>query len=134
MLIEAEFKHIFWTPCVVHTLNLALKNISAAKNIDGNENVYSECNWITEVVDDVSFIKTFIMTHFMSLAIFNEFSTLKLLSIGKTRFASMIVMLKRIKLLKTALQRMVISDQWSTYREDNQQRATHVKELLLNDV
>jgi hypothetical protein len=124
MLIEVEFKHIFWTPCVVHTLNLALKNISAAKNIDGNENVYSECNWITEVVDDVSFIKTFIMTHFMSLAIFNEFSTLKLLSIGKTRFASMIVMLKRIKLLKTALQRMVISDQWSTYREDNQQSYT----------
>ncbi|XP_058759672.1 uncharacterized protein LOC131632983 [Vicia villosa] len=134
MLIEAEFNHIFWTPCVVHTLNLALKNICAAKNIVGNENVYNECNWITEVVDDVSFIKTFIMTHSMALAIFNEFSTLKFLSIGETRFASMIVMLKRIKLLKTALQRMVISDQWSTYKEDNQPRAAHVKELLLNDV
>ena len=23
LLIEAEFQHIFWTPCVVHTLNLA---------------------------------------------------------------------------------------------------------------
>ena len=22
-LIEAEYPHIFWTPCVVHTLNLA---------------------------------------------------------------------------------------------------------------
>lgn len=86
------------------------------------------------MVDNVSFIKTFIMTHSMALAIFNEFSTLKLLSIGETRFASTVVMLKRIKLLKTALQRMVISDQWSTYREDNQQRAAHVKELLLNDV
>ncbi|KAH7557252.1 hypothetical protein JRO89_XS11G0088300 [Xanthoceras sorbifolium] len=27
LLIEAKFQHIFWTPCVVHTLNLALKNI-----------------------------------------------------------------------------------------------------------
>ncbi|KAH7575229.1 hypothetical protein JRO89_XS02G0066300 [Xanthoceras sorbifolium] len=27
LLVEAKFQHIFWTPCVVHTLNLALKNI-----------------------------------------------------------------------------------------------------------
>ncbi|XP_074381164.1 uncharacterized protein LOC141722833 [Apium graveolens] len=27
MIIEASFPYIFWTPCVVHTLNLALKNI-----------------------------------------------------------------------------------------------------------
>ncbi|KAK2440747.1 hypothetical protein QL285_012121 [Trifolium repens] len=134
MLIEAEFKQIFWTPCVVHTLNLALKNICAARDIDGNEEVYDECKWISEVVKEVSFIKTYITTHSMALAIFNEFSTLKLLSIGETRFASMLVMLKRFKLLKTTLQTMVISDKWSSYREDNQGRAAHVKELLLNDV
>jgi hypothetical protein len=58
MVIEAEFKHVmFCTPYVVHTLSLVLKNICAVKNIDENENVYNECNWITEVVDDVSFIK-----------------------------------------------------------------------------
>ncbi|KAH1241478.1 hypothetical protein GmHk_07G019060 [Glycine max] len=34
LLIEAEFHHIFWTPCVVHTLNLGVKNICAAKNVD----------------------------------------------------------------------------------------------------
>jgi hypothetical protein len=48
---------MFCTPYVVHTLSLVLKNICAVKNIDENENVYNECNWITEVVDDVSFIK-----------------------------------------------------------------------------
>nr|GFA81777.1 hAT dimerization domain, ribonuclease H-like domain protein [Tanacetum cinerariifolium] len=26
-LIESQFPHIYWTPCVVHTLNLAVKNI-----------------------------------------------------------------------------------------------------------
>ena len=26
-LIKGEYPKIFWTPCVVHTLNLALKNI-----------------------------------------------------------------------------------------------------------
>ena len=40
-LIEGEYPKIFWTPCVVHTLNLALKNICAAKNIGKNEITYS---------------------------------------------------------------------------------------------
>ncbi|GAU35525.1 hypothetical protein TSUD_155560 [Trifolium subterraneum] len=117
-----------------NVVQIITDNALVSRNIDGNEEVYNECNWITEVVRDVSFIKTYIMTHSMALAIFNEFSTLKLLSIGETRFASMLVMLKRIKLLKIALQTMVISDKWSTYREDNQGRAAHVKELILNDV
>ncbi|XP_027364746.1 uncharacterized protein LOC113871850 [Abrus precatorius] len=134
MLIEAEFHHVFWTPCVVHTLNLALKNICAARNIDGNENVFNECHWITLLVDDASFIKTFIMTHSMRLTIFNEFSSLKLLSVAETRFVSMLVMLKRLKLLKRALQNMVISDRWNSYREDDVGKAAHVKELILNDI
>ncbi|KAL2962435.1 hypothetical protein AAZX31_17G143100 [Glycine max] len=134
LLIEAEFPHIFWTPCVVHTLNLGVKNICAAKNVDGNENVFNEYGWIAEVIGDASFIKVFIMTHSMGLAIFNEFSSLILLSIAETRFASMIVMLKRFKLLKRCLQNMVISDQWNSYREDDVRKAAHVKELILNDI
>ena len=33
-IIEDEYPKIFWTPCVVHTLNLALKNICATKNTE----------------------------------------------------------------------------------------------------
>ncbi|XLS89484.1 hypothetical protein HN51_065492, partial [Arachis hypogaea] len=36
LLIEAEFPSVFWTPCVVHTLNLALKDICATKNTEKN--------------------------------------------------------------------------------------------------
>jgi len=32
ILIELEFPSNYWTPCVVHTLNLALNNICATKN------------------------------------------------------------------------------------------------------
>ncbi|RZC19025.1 hypothetical protein D0Y65_006031 [Glycine soja] len=134
LLIEAEFPHIFWTPCVVHTLNLGVKNICAPKNVDGNENVFNECGWIAKVIGDASFIKVFIMIHSMRLAIFNEFSSLKLLSIAKTCFASMIVMLKRLKLLKRCLQNMVINDQWNSYREDDVKKVAYVKELILNDI
>jgi hypothetical protein len=31
LLIEAEYDNIFWTPCVVHTLNLTLKSICEPK-------------------------------------------------------------------------------------------------------
>lgn len=57
-------------------------------------NVFNECGWIVEVINDTSFVNTFIMTHLMGLTIFNEFSFLKLLLIAKIHFASMIVMLK----------------------------------------
>ncbi|CAM8908385.1 unnamed protein product [Rhodiola kirilowii] len=92
-LIQSEFPHIYWTPCVVHTLNLALKNICAAKNANGNERTYEECSWITEIHGDIAIqIKNFIMNHNMRLAIFQKISTLKLLSVADTRFASIIMM------------------------------------------
>ncbi|KAH1082543.1 hypothetical protein J1N35_022304 [Gossypium stocksii] len=50
-----------------------------------------------------------------------------------TRFASMIVMLKRLKLIKRGLQNMVISDEWSTYREDDVSKASLMKEKILDD-
>jgi len=36
MHIETKFPSIYWTPCVVHTLNLALKNICVAKICERN--------------------------------------------------------------------------------------------------
>ena len=99
-LIEGEYPKIFWTPCVVHTLNLVLKNICATKNTEKNEVTYEECSWITRIANDLSFIHVFIMNHSMRLAMFNEFCSLKLLQVADTRFASIVVMLKRLKLIK----------------------------------
>ena len=99
-LIKGEYPKIFWTTWVVHTLNLALKNICAAKNTEKNEVTYGECSWITRIIDDASFIHVFIMNHSMRLAMFNEFCSLKLLQVADTRFASIVVMLKRLKLIK----------------------------------
>ncbi|XP_057758219.1 uncharacterized protein LOC130978140 [Arachis stenosperma] len=65
LLIEAKFSSVFWTPCVVHTLNLALKDICAAKNTKKKNFVYQECSWITQIAEDASFIKNFIVNHHM---------------------------------------------------------------------
>lgn len=46
LLIEAAYPHIFKTLCIMHKLNIALKNICATKNTDANEIIYNECHWI----------------------------------------------------------------------------------------
>ncbi|CAM8889816.1 unnamed protein product [Rhodiola kirilowii] len=102
-IIEGYYPRIYWTPCVVHTLNLALKNICSAKNLNNNEKTYIECHWITEIHNDIVRIKNFIVNHGMRLSIYLRFSPLKLLSVADTRFASVVIMLKRFKLVKSAL-------------------------------
>ncbi|XP_065637520.1 uncharacterized protein LOC136070881 [Quercus suber] len=85
-----------------------------AKNTEKNEVTYEECSWITRIADDASFIRVFIMNHSMRLAMFNEFCPLKLLQVIDTKFASVVIMLKMLKLIKRCLQAMAISDQWAS--------------------
>ena len=40
-IVEVEYPHIFWSPCVMHTFNLALRNICASKNSLQNEVPYN---------------------------------------------------------------------------------------------
>jgi len=81
-------------------LNLALKNICATKNTEKNSVAYDQCFWISQIADDATFIKNFIVGHSMRISTFNRFKSLKLFSVAQTRFASTIVMLKRFKSLK----------------------------------
>ncbi|KAK2662693.1 hypothetical protein Ddye_001267 [Dipteronia dyeriana] len=103
LLVEVKFPHIFWTPCVVHTLNLSLKSICSPSPHPKYDDIMEECGWIAKVSSDVFFIKNFIMNHSMRLAMFNDHFKLKLLSVADTRFASTIVMLKRFKQIKQGL-------------------------------
>jgi len=133
LIVEAKYKNIFWTPCVVHTLNLALKNICAPKNIEDQNPMFQELQWICDAAGDALTIKNFIMNHGMRLSIFNEYSKLKFLAIANTRFASVIVMLKRFRLLKESLQRMVISDKWTAYKQDDREKARFVRDKILDE-
>ncbi|KAL0313520.1 UNVERIFIED_CONTAM: hypothetical protein Sradi_5751300 [Sesamum radiatum] len=93
-----------------------------------NNNIAGYVPLITEIAASALMIRNFIMNHSMRLAMFNEFSKLKLLAVAETRFASVIVMLKRFKLIKQQLKMMVISEQWSCYRDD------HITHKLLGHV
>ncbi|KAG2279755.1 hypothetical protein Bca52824_050975 [Brassica carinata] len=110
----------------------AAGEIIESTNVEKNVATYEECNWITDVHGDALAIKHFIMNHNMRLAIFSKFSPLKLLAVADTRFASIIVMLKRLKLIKRGLEAMVISEEWSAYREDDGE-SNFVKVKILSD-
>lgn len=133
LLVEGQFKHIFWTPCVVHTLNLALKNICHPRDIRTNVLVYEGCAWISEIIAEVVLIRNFITKHSMRLAMFNEHVELKLFTLAETRFASSIIMLQRFKDVKQGLRNLVICNQWSSYKDDDPNQALFIKEKLLDD-
>ena len=132
-IVEAKFRHIFWTPCVVHTLNLALKKICAPSTHPRYDDVMEQCGWISRVSSDASFIKNFIMNHAMRLSMYNNNCNLKLLSVADTRFALTIVMLKRFKTIKRGLEQLVISEEWEMYKEDDVVKAKEVKDKILNE-
>ncbi|XP_048550057.1 uncharacterized protein LOC125529674 [Triticum urartu] len=131
LLVQERYNHIFWTPCVVHTLNLALKSIGSATSQD--DPLYDHCNWISEIAADGFRIKHFIMSHSMRLSMFNASSKLKLLAVADTRFASQVVMLKRLVQIRQALTMMVVGPKWNDYRNDNVEGARFVKEKILDD-
>ncbi|XP_050385343.1 uncharacterized protein LOC126801900 [Argentina anserina] len=133
-MIASKYPTIFWTPCVVHTLNLALKNICTPSNCLSNLDVYEPCSWIQPIAEHVMYIKNFIMNHGMRLVMFNDQCPLKLLSVAPTRFASTVIMFKRFKEIKNGLQQMVISTKWDDYRLDDKPKAARVKEMLLDDL
>ncbi|BFG40893.1 hypothetical protein CerSpe_271670 [Prunus speciosa] len=56
-----------------------------------------------------------------------------MLSIAETRFGSALVKMRRFKEVKEGLQQMVISPNWSLYKEDDVGKARAVKEKILDE-
>ena len=59
-MIEKKNTKFLWTPCVVHSLNLALKRICESPQ---NSSQHSECKWIADLASDVHNIRNLIVNH-----------------------------------------------------------------------
>eukprot|EP00253_Pinus_taeda_P016358 PITA_16358 len=121
MIVEAKYPQVFWTPCIVHSLNLALKSI------------VSDALWIGNIIEDARHIRNFVQNHTNALTIYKEYNNLSLLKIVDTRFASSFIMLKRLRQVKTALGAMVIYEFWSFWRKTDQLASKSVKDTVLDD-
>ncbi|KAH1249649.1 hypothetical protein GmHk_05G012961 [Glycine max] len=74
------------------------------------------------------------MGHSMRLSMYNNFNSLKLLSVAPTRLAPTIVMLKRFRSLKKGLQKWLLVLNGPTYRDDDVGKEKKAKENLLDDI
>eukprot|EP01018_Ginkgo_biloba_P012194 Gb_36652 [translate_table: standard] len=121
LLVEARYDIIFWTPYAVHSLNLILKKIG-------------KIEWIKKITDEAKEIEMFITNHHMAQAIYRQFTSLELLKVAETRFASHFIMLRRLLEVKSSLCNMVISDVWDIWRLSNTDRAQELKRTVLDDI
>ncbi|CAL9776736.1 unnamed protein product [Musa acuminata subsp. burmannicoides] len=56
--LKHNFSNIIWILYVVHTLNLALKDIYIIMNIEQNQLTYNACSWISDIASDITMIKS----------------------------------------------------------------------------
>ncbi|PWA39686.1 hypothetical protein CTI12_AA569680 [Artemisia annua] len=98
--IEKVYKHIFWSPCCVHTLNLIFKDFA------------EQFNWLENVYNRGKMVVKYFLNHSQALAIFRDNSNLEILKLASTRFASHYILLKRLKDCREALATTVVLNSW----------------------
>lgn len=133
-LIEGKYPRIFWSPCVVHCLNLAIKSIC---DPDEKSDQYPQCEWIKELVTQAHDINYFILNHSLPRTIFSRYSDVKLLKVAETRFASNIVMVTRIRRVREALEKTVLDPDWKRIRGNLKNvvelKSREIKDTLVSD-
>ena len=121
LIVESRYNHIFWTPCIVHNLNLILEEIEA------------KTEWIKELTGQAREIIKFITNHHQSQAMYREYSKLELLKVVETRYASNFIMLRRLVEVKSALMSMVVGVTWAEWRQSDLERGNMVSRVLIDE-
>jgi hypothetical protein len=121
MIVETKYPQIFWPPCIVHSLNLVIKLIA------------SYVTWMGTLIDDACHIRNFVQNHTNSLTTYKHQTNLSLLKIGYSQFSSLVVMIKRLKEVKTTHGGMAISKFWYFWRNTYQKTLVHIIVTILDD-
>ncbi|XP_056696720.1 uncharacterized protein [Spinacia oleracea] len=133
-IVEAKYPRIFWTPCVVHCVNLAFKSICEPPEKSDH---FDQCIWLKNLCTNVKEIQKFVTTHDIVKSIFTKHTNLQLLSVAETRFASHYVVAERMKEVKEGLEKMVMDSDFRvlfrTTKNPIDIKAREYKERILND-
>ena len=120
--VEKVHKHIFWSPCVVHTLNLIFKDFS------------KEFEWFTNTYKRGKLIVKYFVNHNHALAIFRAQSKLELLKVAKTRFASHYILLKRLVDCREALATTVVLKTWKDWVKSSDEHTRKLGALVAETI
>ena len=118
-MIEQKYKNIFLTPCCVHALNNALKDIG-------------KIDWVKEMVAQARDMQMFICNHHTSLALFQTFSK-EFIKQGDTRYATYFILLERMIEVQDALQSMVVCTEWKRWPESRTEEGKKIRDKVLDD-
>lgn len=86
-----------------------------------------------DLVTEGRAVKIFITNHSKALTIYKKYATLKLLSYGETRFATILIMLLRLVEVKLALSAMVMDKDWKDYKGEDVAKALLIKNRICDD-
>lgn len=120
LMIQSQYKHIFWTPCCVHAFNNLLKDIG-------------KIQWIAKIISNARKAKMFICNHHASLAIYKMYSKKHFFKPANTRYATYFILLERMVDVYASLQATVVSSEWNAWNESKSPQAKKIREMLNGD-
>eukprot|EP00898_Chlorokybus_atmophyticus_P008456 jgi/Chlat1/8611/Chrsp86S08005 len=116
-IITRQYKHVSWSPCAAHVLDLLLEDIG-------------KMPFFATSIKKGKFFVNFISNHHKSLAIFRSKTTTTLLKPGETRFASAFIMLQRLLEVKADLAKTVVDDAWSSWAAQHGEHRRALEPLI----
>lgn len=111
---------MFWTPCAAHCIDLILEEIGKIPTI-------------SKALAKGMNLTSYIYTHTRLLNIMRQHTKkIDLLRAGKTKFATCYLNLKRIKELKSELQKMFVSKEWQLSKWAGETKGKQVADIVLS--
>ncbi|KAK1438667.1 hypothetical protein QVD17_04476 [Tagetes erecta] len=120
--IEKVYKHIFWSPCCVHTLNLIFKDFA------------KEFYWMEDTYNKGKAIVKYFLNHTHALAMFRENSKLELLKVATTRFASHYILLRRLLDCREALATTIVLNSWREWVKNGDENTRNNGEIVATTI
>lgn len=115
MLLMEKQKHLFWSPCATHYIDLILEDIGSMKQIK-------------ETLDQAKMITGFIYNSLKVVNLMNVFTKDRdLLRPRITRFADEFISLESLISYEADLKRMCITNEWREFNKDMSKRSLRDK-------
>ena len=116
--MEAKRKHLYWTPCVAHCLDLMLEDIAGI-------------GMIKRTMSRAITLTGYIYNHTGVLNMMRQFTGQReLLRPAKTRFATSFLTLASLHRSKDNLRKMFVSDDWGNSRWARESKGKKSKRLF----
>ncbi|XP_038680576.1 uncharacterized protein LOC119981502 isoform X1 [Tripterygium wilfordii] len=119
-ILMEKRKHIYWTPCAAHCLDLMLEKIG-------------ELPQHKRAVLKAKKVSNFIYNHAWVLALMRKFTKREIIRPAVTRFATSVLTLRCMYELRQPLESMFTSQQWAGCKWANTSDGKEVRKIVLKD-